>query len=229
MENTPPISLLLIEDFPVTLEGLKACFAGQPDFVLAGCATTGAEGVSLAAGAHPGLVILNMALPDMDGVEATRRVREASPGSRVLVFSGQAPDQGLFDALHAGASGFVPKRASMTELLNAARTVAAGKSYLHPTALDYVMSQLSAPDPEPPGDLLQALTEREADVLAGMVEGLNNSQIAKKLVVSPATVHTHINHILSKLGARSRTQAVVYALRHKPRTWSSPGRNGEQA
>ena len=207
------IRLVIADDQRVVRDGL-AMIVGLIDGVeIVGTAANGAEAVELACEAGPDLVLMDLRMPELDGAEATRRIRGELPETQVLVLTTYADDDSLFPALQAGARGYLTKDASAEEIEQAIRSVAAGKTHLDPAVqrrlVDTVVSS-SAPAAAPPDDL----TAREIEILRLIATGLSNGEIAAALVISGATVKTHVNHIFAKTGARDRAQAVRYAYEH---------------
>jgi len=180
------------------------------DLQLAGEAESGAAAIQLCAEILPDVVLMDMAMPDMDGATATRAIRQQFPQVRVIVLTSFKEGDMVKNALEAGAIGYLLKDVSADELARAIRAAHSGQATLSPQAAQALVEKTS--QPPPPG---LDLTEREHEVLALMVEGLNNTQIAGRLTVSPSTVKSHVSNILSKLGVASRTEAVTLALRNR--------------
>jgi len=207
------IRLVIADDQRVVRDGL-AMIVGLIDGVeIVGTAANGIETVELAREARPDLVLMDLRMPELDGAEATSRMRGERPETQVLVLTTYADDDSLFPALQAGARGYLTKDASAEEIEQAIRSVAAGRTHLDPAVqrrlVDAVVSS-SAPAAAPP----DVLTAREVEILRLIAAGLSNGEIAAALVVSGATVKTHVNHIFAKTGARDRAQAVRYAYEH---------------
>lgn len=205
------IRLLIVDDYPVVLSGLVAMFQNHPEIEVVGVAANGKKAVDVALNVRPQVILMNMAMPEMDGVEATRAIKEKAPEIKVLIFSGITSNDKVVPALNAGATGFIFKDASETELVNAIQQVAAGKTWLPQDLIGLLVKQLKGPE-EKEG-LIDTLTDRERDVLRYMACGYSNQKIAERMVVSTATVHSHVSHILAKLEVSSRTAAVIYAMR----------------
>jgi NarL family two-component system response regulator LiaR len=206
---TSTIAVLLADDHPVVRQGLKAFLELQPDVSVAGEACDGAEAVALAADLLPDVVLLDLVMPGLEGPEAIRRIRAASPGTKVIVLTSFAGDDELFPALRAGADAYLLKDVEPRELAEAIRRVHAGEAPLDPKVAARVLRELagdSAPHQDP-------LTPRELEVLRLLARGLSNKAIAAELVVSEKTVKTHVSSILGKLGLTDRTQAALYAVR----------------
>lgn len=204
-----PIRVMLVDDHTMVRRGLATFLMVFDDLELAGEAANGEDAIQLCAQVLPDVVLMDMVMPDMDGVTATRAIRQQFPQVQVIALT-SFKDKGLVqDALQAGAIGYLLKDVSADELAQAIRAAHAGRATLSPEAAQALV-QAAIQLPTPGHDL----TERERDVLALMVEGLNNTQIADRLVVSPSTIKSHVSHILAKLGVASRTEAAALAVRH---------------
>ncbi|MFI7212057.1 response regulator [Micromonospora maritima] len=204
------IDVLIVDDDELIRVGLRAIVDAQPDLRVVGEAADGAEVPPLVAKLRPAVVLMDVRMPAIDGIQATRRLLAASADPpRVLVVTTFANDEYVYEALRAGASGFLLKRARPAEVVEAIRVVAAGESLLFPAAIRQLVGAYGRRG----GDRLRAarLTEREAEVLRLMAAGLSNPEIAARLVVGVETVKTHVGNVLAKLGVRDRTQAVVAA------------------
>lgn len=210
-EMNSKIHLLIVDDHPVVLSGLVAMFKNHEDIELVGIANNGKKAIDLALTLHPQVVLMNVAMPEMDGIEATRLIKKNNPEINILMFSGLSSNDKVMPALNAGAIGYILKDASESELVQAIRQVARGEAWLHPAMVGHVLKQLNGTE-EHEG-LIEKLTERELDVLRYMAKGNSNQEIANLMVVSAATVHSHVSRILAKLEVSSRTQAVIYAMR----------------
>jgi len=209
MNNT--IRLLIVDDYPVVLSGLVAMFQNHGEIEVVGVATTGKKAVELALTLRPQVVLMNMLMPEMDGIEATRQIKAQAPETNVLVFSGVSNSEKIVAVLNAGAIGYILKDASEAELIQAIQQVAAGKTWLHQEVIGEVLRQIK--ENEEKEGLIDTLTERELEVLKYMARGYTNREIARRMMVSVTTVHSHVSHILSKLEVSSRTAAVIYAMR----------------
>ena len=211
MTKTSPsrIRVLVVDDHPMVRRGLATFLKVFDDLEMAGEAANGLEAVQLCAKLQPDVVLMDMVMPDMDGAAATQLIRKQSESIRVIALTSFKEEIIVQSALQAGAIGFLLKNVSAEELARAIREAHAGRATLSPEAAQVLVNAASQP-PAPGLDL----TERERAVLALMVEGLNNTQIAARLTVSPSTVKSHVSNILSKLGVTSRTEAVTLALRH---------------
>jgi DNA-binding NarL/FixJ family response regulator len=209
------IRVLIADDQRVVREGL-AMLVGLIDGVeVVGTATDGEEAVEQALRRRPDVVLMDLRMPEVDGAEATRRIRDALGETHVLVLTTYADDASLFPALQAGARGYLTKDASAEEIEEAIRAVAAGRTHLDPAVQQRLVEAVLAPAPRTTAaELPDELTPRETEVLKLIAAGMSNSEIAATLVVSAATVKTHVNRIFAKTGARDRAQAVRYAYRH---------------
>jgi NarL family two-component system response regulator LiaR len=207
---SPPIRVLLVDDHSMVRRGLATFLMVFDDLEMAGEAESGKAAIRLCAEVMPDVVLMDMVMPDMDGASATRAIREQFPSVQVIALTSFKEGKMIKDALEAGAIGYLLKNVSADELAQAIRAAHAGRATLSPDVAQVMVH--TAGQPPPPG---LDLTERERTVLTLMVEGLNNTQIAGKLTVSPSTVKSHVSNILSKLGVASRTEAVTLALRNR--------------
>ncbi len=204
------IRVLVVDDHAMVRRGLATFLKVFDDLELAGEAASGQAAITLCAQIQPDVVLMDMAMPDMDGAAATRLIRKQSPLIQVLALTSFKEEVLVQSALQAGAIGYLLKDISADELAQAIRAAHAGRSTLSPEAAQALVHAVSQP-PAPGFDL----TERESEVLTLMVEGLTNTQIAARLTVSPSTVKSHVSNILSKLGVASRSEAVALAVRNK--------------
>jgi DNA-binding NarL/FixJ family response regulator len=202
------LRVLVVDDEPLVRQGLRLILESEPDLDVVGEAGSGAEAVTMARALEPDVVCMDVRMPDVDGIRATELVLRAPRPPKVLVVTTFSSDDFVLAALRAGASGFVLKRASASELVAAVRAVASGDSLLYPDAVRKLALAAYRTPTRPSGP---ALTRREAEVLALMAEGLSNAGIAERLVLGTETVRTHVAALLRKLGAHDRTQAVVLA------------------
>jgi DNA-binding NarL/FixJ family response regulator len=211
------IRVVIADDQRVVRDGLTMLVGLIDGVEVAGTASDGREAVELAVQERPDIVLMDLRMPELDGAEATRRLRASVPETQVLVLTTYADDESLFPALEAGALGYLTKEASAEEIEQAIRAVAAGRTHLDPAVQERLVAAAlgTAPAaPAEPVELPDGLTPREAEVLKLIAAGLSNAEIAATLVVGAATVKTHVNHILAKTGARDRAQAVRYAFDH---------------
>ncbi len=214
---TGPIRVMVVDDQALVREGLMTLLDAAPDIVPVAAAADGAEAVRLAARHRPDVVLMDLRMPELDGVEATRRIREALPDTEIVVLTTHADEASILDALRAGARGYLTKDAGIAEISRAVHAAADHLALLDPLVHTRLVAAASAgarPTTRAPAALPDELTPREAEVLALVAQGLSNREIATALVVSEATVKTHINHVFSKIGARDRAQAVHYAYTH---------------
>jgi DNA-binding NarL/FixJ family response regulator len=205
------IRVLVVDDQAMVRAGLRLILDGQADIEVVGEAADGEEAQVAVRRDHPDLVLMDIRMPRLDGIAATRKLIEHDPAVRVLVVTTFDADQYVFEALRAGASGFILKDSSPEQLVAAVRLIAAGDALLAPARTRRLIETQVRPKPSVDSSLIGTLTDREREVLVLMARGLDNSQIAADLFISDATVRTHIGHVLSKLNSRSRVQAVVVA------------------
>ena len=214
-----PIRVMVVDDQALVREGLMTLLGAAADITPVAAAVDGEEAVRLAARHRPDVVLMDLRMPGLDGVEATRRIREARPETEIVVLTTHADEASILDALHAGARGYLTKDAGIAEISRAVHAAAAHQAVLDPVAQSTLIEAATAgarragPSSTPPS-LPDELTPREAEVLSLVARGLSNGEIASTLVVSQATVKTHINHVFAKIGARDRAQAVHYAYTH---------------
>ncbi len=204
-----PIRVLIVDDHPMVRSGLATFLEAFEDLELAGEAANGAQAVRLAAQLRPDVVLMDMMMPGMDGAEATRLIRQAWPQIQVIALTSFGDEALVQQAVQAGAIGYLLKNVSHLELADAIRAAQRGQPTLAPEATKALVQAAVRP-PARGGDL----TPREREVLALMVEGLNNPQIAERLVVGESTIKSHVSSVLSKLGAATRTEAVALAIRN---------------
>jgi len=221
------IGIVVADDHEVVRAGFAALLDTQPDFTVLGTAADGGEAVRVCRDLRPDVVLMDVRMPSLDGIEATRQLADAGadagagagagpgdPGPRVLILTTFDLDEYVFDALRAGASGFLLKDVTAERLFDAVRVVAAGEALLAPAVTRRLISEFTRLRPvsgTPRSAVLNALTPRETEVLRLVAEGMSNPEIARRLVVTEETVKTHVSRILAKLGLRDRTQAVVAA------------------
>ena len=209
---TDTITVLLVDDHAIVRQGVRTFLATQPDLSVVAEAGTGAQAVTLAAQYVPDVILMDLIMPDMDGVEATRRVKKVSPRSQVVVMTSYHEDEHIFPALKAGALSYLLKDLSSEELAAAIRKAAVGEAILHPRVSARVIKELQGPRAERVNPFTE-LSERELEVLKLIADGMSNADIAAKLFLSEKTVKGHVSNILSKLQLVDRTQAAVYAWR----------------
>jgi DNA-binding NarL/FixJ family response regulator len=205
------IRVVVADDQSMVRAGFRRLLAAEDGIDVVAEAANGLEAVEKAARFEPTVVLMDIRMPELDGLEATRRILAADPAARVLILTTFDLDEYVYEALRAGASGFVLKDDPPEQLIAAVRTVAAGDALLSPAVTKRVISEfVRAPRPEPPPQLAE-LTEREAEILKLIATGLSNAEIGAQLFISETTVKTHVTHILQKLNLRDRVQAVVLA------------------
>jgi two-component system, NarL family, response regulator LiaR len=207
-----PISVILVDDHAVVRQGVKAFFATQPDLVVVGEAGSGEEAIKLVAQLIPDVVLMDLIMPNMDGVEATRRIKQVSPRSQVVVLTSYHEDEHIFPVLKAGALSYILKDVNAEELATAVRKAAVGETVLHPQVAARVIKELQGKRDEILNPFTE-LSERELEVLKLIADGMSNAEMAAKLVLSEKTIKGHVSNILSKLHLADRTQAAVYAWR----------------
>jgi DNA-binding NarL/FixJ family response regulator len=209
------IRIIVADDHEVVRTGFAALLDTQPDFTVAGTACDGAEAVRICRDLHPDVVLMDVRMPGMDGIQATRQLTGSGQGGpRILILTTFDLDEYVYDALRAGASGFLLKDVTAERLFDAVRVIAAGEALLAPTVTRRLISQFTRQRPRPdapPTAVLATLTPRETQVLKLIAEGLSNHEISAQLTVTEETIKTHVSRVLSKLGLRDRTQAVITA------------------
>jgi NarL family two-component system response regulator LiaR len=207
------ITVMLIDDHRVVRQGLRDFLELQGDIEIVGEASSGEEGVQIARELLPDVVLMDLVMPGIDGVETTRRVKAASPSSRVIVLTSFADDNKVFPAIKAGAISYLLKDISPEELAHAIRAAQRNEAVLHPEVAAKLMQEFSAPKGNEA--MVEQLTARELDVLRLIAKGKSNKEIADTLIVSEKTIKTHVSNILSKLHLADRTQAAIYALKQR--------------
>lgn len=207
------IRVLVVDDHPVVRLGLRSLLDGEPDMAVVGEAGNGLEAVARAEELRPDVITMDISMPQMDGLEATRRVRAVCPDSQVLILTVHAQERYLFPVLKAGAAGYVLKSTIDTELVDAIRTVAQGGAFLYPSATRLVLEDyLNHVHKGADGDDYQQLSEREREVLKLIALGHTASEVAEQLILSPKSVETYRTRIMQKLNLHSRAALVKYAL-----------------
>jgi len=205
------ISVLIVDDHPVVRRGLRTFLELHADVRVVAEASNGIDGVSLAEELEPDVVLMDLVLPDLDGIEATRRIRSVSPSTSVIVLTSFADDDKVFPAIKAGATAYLLKDAEPQQLVEAIRLASRGEPLLHPKIAARLMQEVAGGGER---DAVEDLTARELQVLRLLAQGLTNKLIAEELVVSEKTVKTHVSNILAKLHLSHRTEAALYAVRH---------------
>jgi NarL family two-component system response regulator LiaR len=205
------IRVMLIDDHAIVRRGLSAYLTTYPDIEVVGEADSGAAGVALAARLVPDVVLMDLVMPEMDGIEATRRLKAASPATQVIVLTSYSEDERIFPAIKAGALSYLLKDVQPDDLVRAIRAARRGEATLHPAVAGRLMHELTGARSSP----LDILTEREREVLTCIARGMSNAAIADHLIIGERTVKTHVSNILSKLHLQDRTQAALLALRER--------------
>ena len=205
------IRVLIADDHAIVREGLRAVVSSEPDIRVVGEAATGKEALELAAVRRPDIILMDIQMPGINGIEAARRVYDANPDIGVVILTMFEDDDSVFSAMRAGARGYVLKGSPPSEILKVLRAVAGGEAYFGPKIAQRLMGFFSAPKPASPEVAFPELTEREREILGLIAQGHTNAEIAARLFVSPHTVRNHITHIFAKLQVRDRTQAMLRA------------------
>jgi len=210
------IRVLIADDQRVVREGLEMLLRLLSGIEVVGTASDGEEAVALAGRLRPDVILMDLGMPHCDGVEATRRLRERRPGTHVIVLTTYADDRSVVAALRADIRGFLTKNAGADEIERALRAVMRGEAAIDPAVQHHVVAAVagSAPEEAPGEQLPDGLTPREAEVMSLIAAGLTNAEIADRLVITEATVKSHVNHLFGKTGVRDRAQAVAYAYRN---------------
>lgn len=210
------IRVLIVDNHEIVREGLQTLLAEEPDFEVVGTAGDGAVAVTLAEAIKPDVIIMDLVMPGLDGIEATRRIHRNNPQARVLVLTTFADDQRVREAIQAGATGYLLKDVLKADLLRALRDAAVGRPSLHPEVQQHLMREVaeraSSAQEQPPHF---SLTEREIGILRLIAEGRSNKEIAAVLYLTEGTIKGYVSTIFDKLGVEDRTQAALYAVRHR--------------
>jgi len=206
-----PISVLIADDHAIVRKGIRALLSTEADIQVIGEASDGAEAIAQTQALNPDVILMDLVMPKLDGIEATRQITANQPRARILVLTSFAADDKVFPAIKAGALGYLLKDSSPDELVQAIHQVHRGEPSLEPSIARKVLTELSQPPKTPL--TTEPLTEREVGVLRLVAQGQSNREIAEQLVITEMTVRTHVSNILSKLHLASRTQAALYALR----------------
>jgi NarL family two-component system response regulator LiaR len=211
MSDSGPIRVFIADDHAIVRKGVRAMLEVVSDIDMVGEATNGHEAVVQVEKLQPDVILMDLVMPEVDGIEAIRRIKDRQPEARILVLTTFAGEDKIFPAIKAGALGYHLKDSHPEELVQAIREVHRGESSLHPVIARKVLGQLSRPSERPPTS--DPLTPREVEVLQLLAQGLENAEIAERLVITEATVRTHVSNVTGKLHVASRTQAALYALR----------------
>lgn len=207
---TNPIRVLLADDHTIVRSGVRMLLRSEADIEVVGEAENGREAIQMAINLQPDIVVMDIAMPEIDGLEATRQIKASCPNTNVLVLTMHRTDEYFFEMLRAGASGYVLKAAGTNELIHAMRVIAMGEVYLYPTMAKKLLSDyLDKVKHQAPMET--GLSRRESEILALIAEGYTNNEIAEKLVISASTVHTHRSKLLQKLNLSSRHELIQYA------------------
>jgi DNA-binding NarL/FixJ family response regulator len=207
---TDRIRVLIADDHPVFRDGLRALVESAPDLDLAGEATTGIEAVDLAASGNPAVILMDLSMPELSGIEATRRIIEADPRVGILIVTMSEDDESLFAAMRAGARGYIPKDAERGQILSAIRAAALGETVFGASIARRVADFFAAPR-SPAAEPFPGLTERENEILELIAQGRSNGEIAGRLAIAPKTVRNHVANVFNKLQVADRSQAIVRA------------------
>ena len=207
------IRILIADDHELVRQGLEALLSKTPGMEIVGQAKNGDEAVELALSLLPDIILMDLSMPIKNGIEATSEIKKSSPNARILIITSFAEDDNVFQAIKAGALGYLLKDSSPQELLQAIQNVCDGKMSLHPNIALKLIDELNKPPDVELPSIDEPLTEREIEVLKLVAKGLSNQDIAERLIVSERTVGSHVSNILSKLHLADRTQAAVYAWR----------------
>jgi DNA-binding NarL/FixJ family response regulator len=205
--------VLLVDDHELVRQGIAAMLTGSPDLKVVGEAKTGREALEVARRELPDVVLMDVRMPDMDGLEATKRIKEERPRTAVIMLTMHDNPSYLRDAVRAGAAGYLLKDVSKDELIDAVKQVATGGAFIESQMLKGMLSEMK-PTSRGESPAAKNLTKREREILALVAEGMSNREIAEKLVLSPETVKSHVAAILEKLNVSDRTQAAIYAVRN---------------
>jgi len=206
------ISVLIVDDHPIVRQGLRTLLELQDDIIVAGEASNGKVAVDLTARLKPDVVLMDLVMPELDGISATRQISAMGQGTRVIALTSFVEDDKVIPAIQAGAASFLLKDVTPNELMEAIRAAYRGEARLHPNVIRKLMNQVSA-QAATPQQIAPDLTERELEVLRLVAEGLSNREIASTLVISEKTVKTHVSSLLSKLGQEDRTRLAIYAIK----------------
>lgn len=206
-----PIRVMIVDDHAIVREGLRTLLSEEKDIEVVGEARNGVESVSMAAQLHPDVILMDLVMPEVDGIQATEQIRQSVPSTQILVLTSFSEDHRVANAIQAGAIGYLLKDVLKADLLQAIEAAAEGKPTLHPEAQRQLMRQVVTPTTP---NLLESLTDREMDVLRLIAHGQSNKEIATSLHLTEGTVKGYVSAILGKLQVADRTQAALYAVKH---------------
>ncbi|HET9590676.1 MAG TPA: response regulator transcription factor [Anaerolineales bacterium] len=223
MDSNEKIRVLIVDDHRVVRQGLRTFLELQEDVVVVGEAEDGQTAVEMVRQLEPNVVLMDLVMPRLDGISATRQVRSLCPGVKVIALTSFTEDDKVFPAIQAGASGYLLKDVSPDDLVEAIRAAYRGEARLHPDIARKLMEQVAQQSASPREDRAEGLTERELDVVRLVAQGRSNQEIARELVISEKTVKTHVSNILGKLDLEDRTRLAIYAIR---KGWVSPDPSG---
>jgi two-component system, NarL family, response regulator LiaR len=213
--NRTTMKVIICDDQDIVRDGLELLLKLESDIDIVGIASDGAEAVEMAVRNKPDLVLMDLKMPVMNGVDATREIKAKCPGAKILVLTTYGTDDWVLDAIRAGASGYLLKDSPREGVLGAIRGTIEGKTYVDPSIAGKILNEVSNPKKKPATSITSKLTEREIEVLNLLAKGLSNEDIAKQLFLSEGTVRNHISSIISKLGVSDRTQAALIAVQHE--------------
>lgn len=208
------MKVVVCDDQAIVRDGLVMLLRLEPDIEVVGIAEDGATAVEIADDKRPDLVLMDLKMPIMNGIEATRRIRSKHPEIKILVLTTYADDEWVLDAIHSGASGYLLKDTPRDELIKAMRGTVSGKTYIDPSVAGKILDDASSSQTQPATLITDKLTDREIDVLCLVAKGFSNSDIADRLFLSEGTVRNHMSSIFGKLGVSDRTQAAIIAIQH---------------
>jgi len=208
-----PVRLLLVDDHPIVRTGLRMLFQSEPGLVVVGEVDGGAAAIEAVQQLHPDVVIMDVAMPDMNGIEATQRIKANNPETAVLALTMHEDEQYFFAMLNAGASGYIPKRAAPDDLVSAIHVVAEGNFFLYSTLARFLIKEIGEQATTHSGETVASLTPRETEVLTYIAEGYTSREIAEALVLSVKTVERHRENIMTKLDLHNRVDLVKFAMR----------------
>jgi NarL family two-component system response regulator LiaR len=214
------IRVLVVDDHPVVRRGIKSLLAEEEDLEVVGEAANGKDAIQQVADLHPDVILMDLVMPEMTGVEAIQKITASFPEARILVMTSFAADDKVFPSIKAGALGYLMKDSDPEDLIRMIHQVHRGELSIHPTIARKVIQELNRPTEEPLTP--EPLTERELEILQLLAQGVENKEIARRLVLREATVRTHVSNILSKLHLANRVQATLYALRKGITTLDTP-------